>query len=69
MTSRRALVVAGLAAVATFGMTAAAVAETIKIGDINSYARLPNHTIPYRQGAILAIEEINKAGGVLGKEA
>ena len=43
-------------------------AETIRIGDINSYTRLPAHTIPYRQGAILAIEEINSAGGVLGRE-
>ena len=29
---------------------------------------LPAHTIPYRQGAILAIEEINSAGGVLGRQ-
>ena len=43
-------------------------AETIRIGDINSYTRLPAHTVPYRQGAILAIEEINAAGGVLGRE-
>ena len=43
-------------------------AGEIKIGDINSYTRLPAHTIPYRQGAILAIEEINKAGGLLGKK-
>ena len=43
-------------------------AESIRIGDINSYTRLPAHTIPYRQGAILAIEEINDAGGVLGRE-
>ena len=43
-------------------------AGEIKIGDINSYTRLPAHTIPYRQGAILAIEEINNAGGLLGKK-
>lgn len=43
-------------------------ADTIKIGDINSYKRLPAHTIPYRQGAILAVEEINRGGGVLGKK-
>ncbi len=42
-------------------------AETIRIGDINSYKRLPAHTIPYKQGAELAIEQINAAGGVLGK--
>ncbi|MYG53902.1 MAG: ABC transporter substrate-binding protein [Rhodospirillaceae bacterium] len=43
-------------------------ADEIKIGDINSYTRLPAHTVPYRRGAMLAIEEINKAGGVLGKK-
>ena len=42
-------------------------ADTIRIGDINSYKRLPSHTVPYRQGAELAIEQINAAGGVLGK--
>jgi len=42
-------------------------ADTIRIGDINSYKRLPAHTIPYKQGAELAIEQINAAGGVLGK--
>ena len=47
---------------------AASAADTIKIGDINSYKRLPAHTIPYRNGATLAVEEINAAGGVLGKK-
>ncbi len=41
--------------------------ETIRIGDINSYKSLPAHTIPYKQGAELAIEQINAKGGVLGK--
>ena len=40
----------------------------IKIGDINSYKRLPAHTEPYKMGATLAIEEINAAGGVLGEQ-
>ena len=42
-------------------------ADTIKIGDINSYTRLPAHTEPYKKGAMLAIEEINAAGGAGGK--
>ena len=46
---------------------AAGAADTIKIGDINSYKSLPAHTIPYKQGAELAIEQINADGGVLGK--
>lgn len=43
-------------------------ADTIKIGDINSYKRLPAFTIPYKQGLDLAIEQINAKGGVLGKQ-
>ncbi|MEO3431337.1 ABC transporter substrate-binding protein [Pelagibius sp. CAU 1746] len=46
---------------------AAAAQETIRIGDINSYKNLPAFTIPYRQGAELAVEQINAKGGVLGK--
>lgn len=42
-------------------------ADTIKIGDINSYKRLPAHTIPYKYGAQLALEAINAEGGVNGK--
>ncbi len=42
-------------------------AETIKIGEINSYTRLPAFTEPYRKGWQLAVEEINAAGGVNGK--
>ncbi len=57
---------AGLAV--SVAMTATASADTIKIGDINSYKRLPAHTIPYKNGVILAVEEINKAGGALGKQ-
>lgn len=45
----------------------ASAADTIRIGDINSYKNLPAHTIPYKQGAELAIEQINAKGGVLGK--
>ena len=45
--------------------TAAIAAGSIKIGDINSYKRLPAHTIPYRQGALLGIEHINAKGGLL----
>ena len=46
--------------------TAAVAGNSIKIGDINSYKRLPAHTIPYRQGALLGIEHINANGGLLG---
>ena len=59
------LAAALLGAIAPF--TPSAVAD-IKIGDINSYKRLPAHTEPYKMGATLAIEEINAAGGVLGEQ-
>ncbi len=42
--------------------------DTIKIGEINTYSKLTNFTFPYRNGWQLALEEINAAGGVLGKK-
>lgn len=55
---------------ASFGSAIAvsASADTIRIGDINSYKRLPAHTIPYRQGVTLALEQVNELGGVLGRQ-
>jgi len=40
----------------------------IKIGEINSYSSMPQFTTPYRQGWQLAVEEINAAGGLLGRK-
>ena len=58
-----------IAGVFTVGLAVPALAGgTIKIGDINSYKRLPAHTIPYKMGVELALEHINSAGGVLGKK-
>lgn len=42
-------------------------ADTIKIGEINSYTRLPAFTEPYKKGWQLALEEINARGGINGK--
>jgi branched-chain amino acid transport system substrate-binding protein len=42
-------------------------AEPIKVGELNSYTRLPAFTFPYRDGWQLALDEINAAGGVLGR--
>jgi len=42
-------------------------AQAIRIGDINSYARVPLHLEPYRKGWRLAQEQINAAGGVDGR--
>ena len=40
----------------------------IKIGEINSYSNIPQFTLPYRQGWQLAVEEVNLAGGLLGRK-
>jgi branched-chain amino acid transport system substrate-binding protein len=41
---------------------------TIKIGEVNSYKAQPAFLEPYKKGMELAVEEINRAGGVLGKK-
>jgi branched-chain amino acid transport system substrate-binding protein len=69
MIARRTLL--GVAAAALLGMglggSPRAAAEPIRIGEINSYSGMPAFTLPYRQGWQLALEEINAAGGVLGR--
>ena len=40
----------------------------IRIGEINSYTAVPGFTLPYRNGWTLATEQINAAGGVLGRK-
>ena len=42
--------------------------KPIKIGEINSYSSIPQFTVPYRQGWQLAVEEVNAAGGLLGRK-
>jgi branched-chain amino acid transport system substrate-binding protein len=46
----------------------AAAQQPIKIGEINSYSAIAAFTLPYRNGWTLAVEEINAAGGVLGRK-
>jgi branched-chain amino acid transport system substrate-binding protein len=50
------------------GMAHSAVAQEIKIGEINSYSLLPAFTEPYRKGWQLAVEQVNAAGGINGKK-
>ncbi|MCB5364468.1 ABC transporter substrate-binding protein [Pusillimonas sp. CC-YST705] len=57
----------GAACCASFA-TAAVAQETIKIGEINSYKTQPAFLGPYKMGMELAIDQINKAGGVNGKQ-
>jgi branched-chain amino acid transport system substrate-binding protein len=53
------------AALAAVGAIGAASAQEIRIGEINSYKRLPAFLVPYRNGWEMALEEINAAGGVM----
>src|SRR4026209_181436 len=39
------------------------VAQTLKIGELNSYKVFPTFLEPYKKGMELAVEEINAAGG------
>ena len=42
--------------------------QTIRIGELNSYEKHPAFLQPYKKGWQMAIDEINGAGGVLGKK-
>jgi branched-chain amino acid transport system substrate-binding protein len=67
MRSRRLLVL--IIAVMALGLAAPSVAQTIKLGDINSYSGIgAPFTGPYRAGVEMAVEEINAKGGVLGRK-
>jgi branched-chain amino acid transport system substrate-binding protein len=45
-----------------------AAAQPIKLGELNSYKTFPAFLDPYRKGMELAVEEINRAGGLLGRK-
>jgi len=60
--------IAALAA-AGFALAAATVgAQPIRVGELNSYKSQPAFLDPYKKGWELALEEINAAGGVLGRK-
>ncbi|MGA7816552.1 ABC transporter substrate-binding protein, partial [Caballeronia sp.] len=48
-------------------VSASAAADTIKIGEINSYKAQPAFLGPYKNGWNLALDEVNAAGGIDGK--
>src|SRR4029079_7940400 len=43
-------------------------AQTIKLGELNSYKVFPAFLEPYKKGMELALDEVNAAGGVLGRK-
>ena len=69
MTVTRRLVLATAGTLAAPGLLRAqSTSVPIRIGEINSYTAQPAFTLPYRQGWQLALDEINAAGGVLGRK-
>ncbi len=50
------------------GVAVSAGAQTLKIGELNSYKMFPAFLEPYKKGMELALEEINKSGGVRGSK-
>lgn len=68
MTFRRKLLAVSAALLLLLApLTAPRGAEPIKVGDLNSYTRLPAFSLPYKKGWQLALDELNAAGGVLGR--
>jgi branched-chain amino acid transport system substrate-binding protein len=65
----RSRLLAGAAALAAVSLVLPASAQdTIKLGEINSYKVFAAFLEPYKKGMELAVEEVNAAGGVLGKK-
>ncbi|HWK45739.1 MAG TPA: ABC transporter substrate-binding protein [Stellaceae bacterium] len=58
---------AGAVLAFVIGVAPAYAADPIKIGEINSYKVFPAFLEPYKKGIELAVEQINAAGGVLGR--
>ncbi len=56
------------AALLAFAAVAAQAQAPIKIGELNSYKAQPAFLEPYKKGMELAVEEINAAGGLLGRK-
>ena len=60
---------AALSGVVALSLAGPAVAQApIKIGELNSYKVFPAFLEPYKKGWELAVEEVNAAGGVLGRK-
>ena len=57
-----------IAAAVLSGAAFAAQAQPIKVGELNSYKVFPAFLDPYKKGWELALEEINKSGGMLGRK-
>ena len=67
LTRNRLLAAASVLAAASFVVPAWA-QDTIKIGELNSYKVFAAFLEPYKKGWEMAVDEVNAAGGVLGKK-
>jgi branched-chain amino acid transport system substrate-binding protein len=68
MFSKRKVLYFALAGVLAAGVAVPATAQTVKIGEMNSYKAQPAFLDPYKKGWEMAVEEINARGGVNGKK-
>jgi branched-chain amino acid transport system substrate-binding protein len=66
--ARRSLLATGLGLLAAPAIVRAQGDAPIRIGEINSYTAIPSFTLPYRNGWQLAVDQVNAAGGVLGRK-
>jgi branched-chain amino acid transport system substrate-binding protein len=65
--TRRRLLLASTAGATWPLIGRAQAARPIRIGEINSYSTIPQFLVPYRKAWELAVEEVNAAGGLLGR--
>jgi branched-chain amino acid transport system substrate-binding protein len=68
MLTRRRVLGATIASLSLAFAAPAFAQDTIKIGEMNSYKVFPAFLDPYKKGWELAVEEVNAAGGVMGKK-
>jgi branched-chain amino acid transport system substrate-binding protein len=68
MPTRHRLLVWATMLASLFFLVPASAQETIKIGEMNSYKVFSAFLDPYKKGMELAVDEVNAAGGVLGKK-
>jgi branched-chain amino acid transport system substrate-binding protein len=60
--------VRAILALLAFAAALPALAQPIRLGELNSYKQFPAFLEPYKKGMELALDEINAAGGVMGRK-
>lgn len=62
--TRRLFTLGAATSIAIRSRAASAQGDAVRIGEINSYSRLPAFTLPYRKAMQMAVAEINDGGGI-----